>query len=84
MNRLLISNSTKYRLLRTVIQGVVGVIISNLDVIITHVPVLPMWSRPIVAALVMAVLSPIMASMGTYDLDKPELERDHWEDENSK
>jgi hypothetical protein len=43
-----------------------------------------MWSRPIVAALVMAVLSPIMASMGTYDLDKPELERDHWEDENSK
>lgn len=81
MNRLLISNSPRYRLLRTIIQGVIGVIISNLDVIITHVPMIPMWSRAILVAIVMAILSPIMAYMGGGESDKAELPYNFYEDD---
>ena len=80
MNRFFISNSAGYRLLRTIIQGVIGVIIANLDTIIAHVSILPMWARAIVVAVVMAILSPIMAAMGGEDCDKAELPYNYWED----
>ena len=78
--RLFTHNGAKYRLLRTIIQGVIGVIIANLDTIIAHVDILPMWSRAIVVAVVMAILSPIMAAMGGEDCDKAELPYNYWED----
>ena len=57
------SNETIYRLLRTVAQGICGVIIANLDVITGAFAIPEIW-KPIIAALVMAVLSPIMAEIG--------------------
>ena len=79
--RLFTHNGAKYRLFRTIIQGVIGVVIANLDTIIAHVDILTMWARAIVAALVMAVLSPIMAMLGSdAEPDKGELPYNYWEE----
>ena len=66
MDRFLTSNDWKYRLLRTIVQGVLGVIIANLDLILGYA-ILDPSARALVVALVMAVLSPIMAAMGASD-----------------
>jgi len=63
MNDFLKSNEPKYRLARTIVQGVVGVVIANVDLLVGYA-VLDPSMRPLVAALVMAVLSPVMAYMG--------------------
>ena len=78
MNRLFVRNDAKYRLFRTIIQGVIGVIIANLDVIIGGFDI-PVSAKPIIASLVMAILSPIMSALGTTEMDKPELEDNHFE-----
>lgn len=57
------SNSTLFRLLRTIVQGVLGVVIANLDMIIGTFSVPDQW-KPLIVALVMAVLSPVMAAIG--------------------
>ena len=57
------SNTALYRMLRTIFQGILGVIIANLDVITGAFSIPDVW-KPIVAALVMAILSPIMANLG--------------------
>ena len=57
------SNSIMFRLLRTIVQGVLGVVIANLDMIIGTFSVPDLW-KPLIVALVMAVLSPIMAAIG--------------------
>ena len=57
------SNGTKYRLLRTIAQGVIGVIVAYLDVIIGTIAI-PDELRPMIVALVMAILSPIMSELG--------------------
>ena len=61
--KFLASNEWQYRLLRTIIQGVFGVLIANIDVIIGSFVIDPAW-KGIVVATVMAVLSPIMAALG--------------------
>ena len=71
MNEFLASNEWQWRLLRTVVQGVLGVVIANLDLIMGWC-VLDPSMRGLVVALVMAVLSPIMAALGG-DGDKPEI-----------
>ena len=63
MDKFLTSNDWKYRLLRTIVQGVLGVIIANLDLILGYVAFDPQM-RAMIVALVMAVLSPIMALLG--------------------
>ena len=63
MDEFLKSNDTKYRLLRTIFQGVVGVIIANLDLILGYYIFDPQ-TRAIIVALCMAILSPIMAELG--------------------
>ena len=63
MNEFLTSNEAKYRLLRTIVQGMLGVIVANLDLIFGYVIFEPQ-TRAFVVALVMAVLSPIMAMIG--------------------
>ena len=63
MNTLLTSNETKYRLIRTIIQGIIGVLIANLDLLIGFVSI-PAELRPVIVALVMAILSPIMSELG--------------------
>ena len=66
MNTFLTSNEWQYRLLRTIIQGILGVVVANLDLIVGACVFDPS-QRALVVALVMAVLSPIMAALGNED-----------------
>lgn len=63
MDEFLKSNDAKYRLLRTIFQGIIGVLIANIDLIVGYVVFDPSM-RALIVALVMAVLSPIMAELG--------------------
>lgn len=63
MKEFLTSNEPKYRLARTIVQGLIGVLIANLDLLVGMTPIEPAL-RPVITGLVMAVLSPIMAMMG--------------------
>ena len=70
MTKFLTDNGWQWRLLRTVVQGV---IVANIDVLVGAV-VLDPASRAIVVALCMAVLSPVMAEIGKHldgDIDVP-------------
>ena len=58
-------NSTKGRLIRTIVQGVIGVLIANLDLLIGMFQIAPEL-KPMIVALVMAVLSPVMSELGKY------------------
>lgn len=71
MNTFLNSNEAKYRLLRTILQGCIGVVIANLDVLIGLTPI-PATIKPMIVALVMACLSPIMAELGARQIDPDE------------
>ena len=63
MGKFLHSNDTIYRLLRTVLQGIIGVLIANIDLLISKLTFDP-TIKPMIVALVMAILSPIMAEIG--------------------
>lgn len=63
MKKFLGSNETKDRLGRTILQGVIGVIVAYIDVIIGIIAI-PNELRPMIVALVMAILSPIMSELG--------------------
>lgn len=63
MNEFLASNDWYWRLLRTIAQGVLGVAVANLDLIMGWC-VLDPSARALVVALIMAVLSPVMALLG--------------------
>lgn len=78
MNRLFVRNDAKYRLIRTIIQGILGVIVANLDIIVGTTPI-PPEAKPLIAAVVMAVLSPIMAELGTTEMEKEDLPEDYFE-----
>lgn len=62
MDLFLHSNDWKWRLARTIVQGVLGVIIANVDLIFGQAVMDPS-ARAFVVALVMAVLTPIMAEL---------------------
>ena len=68
MNEFLASNEWYWRLACTIAQGVLGVVIANIDLIMGWC-VLDPSVRGLVVALVMAVLSPIMAALGGGDED---------------
>ncbi len=68
MNEFLASNEWYWRLARTIVQGVLSVIIANIDLIMGWCVLDPSVRGPVVA-LVMAVLSPIMAALGGGDED---------------
>lgn len=63
MNTFLTSNEAKYRLARTILQGIIGVLVANIDLIMGQV-ILDPAQRAVIVALVMAILSPIMAALG--------------------
>ena len=63
MKKFLTSNETLYRLLRTIVQGVIGVVIANLDLITGAFSVDEIW-KPFIVAVIMAILSPVMALLG--------------------
>lgn len=62
MEQFLKSNEWQWRLARTIVQGILGVIVANIDLIFDQVVLDPAW-RALVVALVMAVLSPVMAEL---------------------
>ena len=70
-NDFLHSNDTKWRLARTIVQGIIGVFISNLDLIIGEFNIDPAF-KPAITALVMSILSPIMSELGKTK-ETPEL-----------
>lgn len=63
MEKFLTSNAWQYRLARTIVQGVLGVLVANIDIIVGSAALDPSI-RALVVALVMAVLSPVMALLG--------------------
>ena len=66
MTKFLKSNETKYRLLRTIAQGIIGVLIANVDILVGSL-VIPPEYKAMIVALVMAVLSPVMSELGKTD-----------------
>lgn len=69
MKKILQSNETKYRLLRTILQGIIGVLIANADLLVSA------WSftpevKAFIVALVMAILSPIMSELGNTETEE--------------
>lgn len=71
INKFLTSNETKYRLLRTILQGIIGVIIANLDFLISNIT-FNVELKTLLVALVMAILSPIMSHVGKSGVDGDE------------
>lgn len=76
MSEFLSGNEWYWRLARTVVQGVLGVLVANLDLLVGTMALAPEW-KALVVALVMAVLSPVMAEIGKHvePDDTPEIER---------
>lgn len=62
MNRFLTSNERQWRFMRTVVQGVLGVVVANVDLLM-GVAVLDPTRRALCVAMVMAVLSPVIAEL---------------------
>ena len=65
MEWLLRSNNTWARLLRTLIQGILGVLTSYLPEIVGLFDI-PDYIQAIIVAIVMAILSPIMSEIGKH------------------
>lgn len=65
MNDFLNSNEWQWRLARTVLQGVLSVVVANIDPLVGTAVLDPTW-RALAAALVMAVLTPVMAEVGAH------------------
>lgn len=61
--KFLYENSTSMRLARTIVQGILSVVIANLD-LITGLFALEPSIKPMLVALIMAILSPIMSEIG--------------------
>ena len=66
MQKFLSSNEPLYRLLRTIVQAVIGVIVANIDIITGSFAIDPVY-KPIIAGVIMAILSPAMAALGGND-----------------
>lgn len=65
MNKFLTSNSAGMRLARTIVQGIIGVLISYADSLVGFMTI-PVEVKPMIVAVVMAILSPAMAELGRY------------------
>ena len=65
MDEFLRSNDWRWRLARTVVQGMLGVVVANLDTLMGYVAI-DAGARSVAVALVMAALSPVMAELGRH------------------
>ena len=66
MNLFLTSNEWQWRPLRTVVQGVLDDVVANVGPLMGVAVLDPTW-RALCMAMVMAVLSPVMAELGKAD-----------------
>lgn len=82
MNRFLTSNETLYRLARTILQGILGVIVANLDYIV-GLGHFSAGTKALIVALVMAILSPLMSELGKT-IPEAEDEDDEYEYEETE
>lgn len=55
-------NEWYWRLARTIVQGVLGVLVANIDLVLGNFNIDPSM-KPMVVAMIMAILSPIMAQI---------------------
>lgn len=58
-------NDVQCRLGRTIVQGVLGVLVANIDLLLGYVSLDP-GTRSLIVALVMAVLTPVMSELGKH------------------
>ena len=63
MTTFLTSNEWQWRLARTIVQGILGVLVANIDLIVGECMMDPA-QRAMCVAFCMAVLSPVMAEIG--------------------
>lgn len=63
LNHFLNCNDASCRLGRTILQGILSAVATNLDLLLGFI-VIPNELRPFVCVCLMAILSPIMAELG--------------------
>ena len=62
------SNEWQWRLLRTIVQGVIGFLIANIDLLFANFT-MDANAKAIVVGVTMAILSPIMAEIGNKNTE---------------
>lgn len=79
INQFLTRNDAKYRLARTIVQGLIGFLLDNIAMIVAQTQFSAIVQALIVSGT-MAVLSPIMKAMGTDEMpEKEELDPNYFE-----
>lgn len=67
------SNGILARLFRTILQGIIGTLIANVDLLFENFTI-NSTLKPMIVALVMCVLSPIMKELGRHKNEEGEME----------
>lgn len=62
------SNEWQWRLLRTIVQGIIGFLIANIDLLFANFS-MDANTKAIVVGVTMAILSPIMAEIGNKNTE---------------
>lgn len=65
MHNFLTNNTPQYKLLRTIVQGLLGVLAANVDLFVSYIQIDPTL-KPVITAAIMAILTPIMAEIGEH------------------
>ena len=84
MNDFLTGNTTKHKVLRTIVQAIVSFIVvdggANLAELFAHIPI-DGWMKTMLFGLCMTILTALMPYIGDSDkpMDKEELPYDYWE-----
>ena len=65
MHNFLTNNTPQYKLLRTIAQGLFGVLAANVDLFVSYIQIDPAL-KPVITAAIMAILTPIMAEIGEH------------------
>ena len=63
------SNEWQWRLLRTIVQGIIGFLIANIDLLFANFS-MDANTKAIVVGVTMAILSPIMAEIGNKNTEE--------------
>ena len=84
MNDFLTGNTTKHKVLRTIVQAIVSFIVvdggANLAELFAHIPI-EGWMKTMLFGLCMTILTALMPYIGDSDkpMDKEELPKDFFE-----
>jgi len=66
MNKFLTSNKASYKLLRTIVQAILGFIVNNLAMLVAQTN-FDASTQAIIVTVTMAVLAPVMDKLGVKD-----------------